>query len=263
MRLAHPLPSPELWAFKPTGPLPGRLPKGWARSRIGPSAALVCDRNAVTAAFACKGGLGCQQQRQLRRSGFAFAGRVPGGPFGSAVCRPSPRRSLVDGVALVAPVGSQASGWLFPRTGDMDLRPSCRRACPFARCRLGGRRHRRAGRSGFLFVLSALRLSCGHTGLPRLPAVDFVSVVPPCSFERARRRAHCRPSPSAGPSSIAVRARRAAVSDDPEPPAPATLARQSSSRGRRSRTRPTKSAPTAACARQCAAWLSGSELNQR
>jgi hypothetical protein len=79
MSPAHPLPNPELWAVKPTGPLPGRLPKGWARSRIGPSATLVYDRNAVTAAFLCGGGLGGQQQLQLRRSGFGFAGRVPGG----------------------------------------------------------------------------------------------------------------------------------------------------------------------------------------
>jgi hypothetical protein len=79
MSLAHPLPNPELWAVKPTGPLAGRLPKGWARSRIGPSATLVYDRNAVSAAFVCGGGLGRQQQRQLRGSGFAFAGRVPGG----------------------------------------------------------------------------------------------------------------------------------------------------------------------------------------
>jgi hypothetical protein len=79
MSLAHPLPNPELWAVKPTGPLSRRLPKGWARSRIGPSATLVYDRNAVTAAFVCEDGLGHQQKRQLRRSGFGFAGRVPGG----------------------------------------------------------------------------------------------------------------------------------------------------------------------------------------
>ena len=79
MSLACPLPDPELWAVKPAWPAPGRLPKGWARSRIGPSATLVYDRNAVTAAFVCEGGLGNQQQRQLRRSGFAFAGRVQGG----------------------------------------------------------------------------------------------------------------------------------------------------------------------------------------
>jgi len=79
MSLAHPLPDPELWVVKPAGPVPARLPKGWARSRIGPSATLVYNRSTVTAALVCEGGLGRQQQRQLRRSGFAFAGRVPGG----------------------------------------------------------------------------------------------------------------------------------------------------------------------------------------
>ena len=47
---------------------------------IGPSATLVYDRNAVTAAFVCgEDGLGHQQKRQLRRSGFGVRRACAGG----------------------------------------------------------------------------------------------------------------------------------------------------------------------------------------
>ncbi len=69
---------PELWALHPLGQTV-RLPRGWARAKVGPRTKITYERSRIAPAFVCDGGLTDGLKSELRRSQYRFAARVPGG----------------------------------------------------------------------------------------------------------------------------------------------------------------------------------------
>ncbi len=68
-----------LWTVHRIGQRTGRLPRGWYRAQIGPSATITYHRSTVTPTFFCDETLVEELKLELRRREYRFAARVPGG----------------------------------------------------------------------------------------------------------------------------------------------------------------------------------------